>query len=208
MSGKCFLAIFFLSILPVGALADLAYVEPKTLIKESDLIVIGTLTNVTERTVEDTVYAEGVITIRQLVAGNIMNSEDKQLGPGDAVVVKWERSAWFACTMGMHKDAENVEGEWLLTIENETARADRPQSFSPAEFSEIDKLLKAGVSVRRGSKRVRVFSNPTEIENDLASLKPEGSRENRSDDYAPYSALLVFMASVMLYMILYRNRFK
>lgn len=114
---KYFLAIFLLLALSTQGFAVLINIPTEKLISDSDIVVVGTLTEVTEYTWDGIDHSTGVISISQVVAGNVRSLGGKQISSGDQIIVKWEKATWFPCAASMHKSAVNVEGIWILNVE-------------------------------------------------------------------------------------------
>lgn len=174
-------------LLSCNVFADLRFVTLEEHVKESDLIVIGRLTSVSE-----TFYlgrnGEGLIEIEKVVTSNVKNTKDAFLKPKDKLKITWYEG--FACVDGQHKRAENQRLIWFLNIEKDgTVKTSNPGSYLPLEsFNEVKKTLK---------------------EQKITTLKKVNT-ENESDSIqdALLRVLLVFIVALILYRLLYRARFK
>lgn len=116
-----FLALLMLLSLPAAAHASWAEVPLEELVQESDLIVVGTLRDVSERSDGETDYGEGRIDVRAVIWGDV--------SPGDALTLKWENASAVACPRTEHKHNADAEGIWLLTRRGTFVNANYPGRF-------------------------------------------------------------------------------
>jgi hypothetical protein len=126
------LLLLFL-ILPANVRAMWAAVPLEELVQESDLIVVGTLRDVSEHTADGRDYGEGRIVVREVIWGRV--------SPGDSLLLKWENSSAIVCPRVEHKYNEGEEGIWLLTRDGEAVAANYPGRF--VELKERGAVLKA-----------------------------------------------------------------
>lgn len=130
--------------LPASARAMWAYVDVETLVQESDLIVVGTLQDVSEHTADGRDYGQGRIQVREVIWGRV--------SPGDSLLLKWSNSSAIACPRVEHRYNEGKEGVWLLTSDGEAVAANYPGRF--VELSERRKveaaLARSPVVLRAG----------------------------------------------------------
>ena len=126
------LLLLFL-IIPANVRAMWANVPLEELVQESDLIVVGTLRDVSEHTADGMDYGEGRIVVRAVIWGRV--------SPGDSLLLKWQNSSTIACPRVEHKYNANEEGIWLLTRDGEAVAANYPGRF--VELKERRAVLKA-----------------------------------------------------------------
>lgn len=157
-------------------------------IKESDLVVIGTLKSISENEYSGTINGQGNIEIEIVLSKNVKTNEDTFLKSNDKLQMNWRED--FACVYGWHKRTENQKGIWMLKIENDgTVSAFHPGKFiSMDELTNVKKILE--ITNLASSKQVVLANNSESIPNSL--LK----------------ALLVLIIALILYRLLYRVRFK
>jgi len=107
--------------LPAAARASWAHVPLETLVQESDIVVVGTLRDVTEHTAGGTDYGQGQLVVREVVWG--------QVSPGDALLLKWSNPSEIMCPRVEHRQNAGEEGIWLLTAEGGHVEANYPGRF-------------------------------------------------------------------------------
>lgn len=122
---RLFPLLLLLLALPASARASWAYVSVEELVQETDLIVVGTLRDVSEHTAADVDYGQGRIEVREVIWGKV--------SPGDSLLLKWSNPSGVICPRVEH-DSNRGEGIWLLTREGEAVAADYPGRF--VEMSE------------------------------------------------------------------------
>lgn len=115
--GK-FLLLFLLLCIPATASAMWGIVPLEELVQESDIIVVGTLRDVSEHTDDGIDYGEGRIDVREVIWGNVSK--------GDSLTLKWQNSSAVACPRVEHGDSAGAEGIWLLTRNGDAVNADYP----------------------------------------------------------------------------------
>lgn len=165
-----------------NSFADLYIMSFEDLIKDSDIIVVGTLQSVSE----DKNKGEGEILIEEVLSSNARTNKDAQLKSGNKLQLKWSED--FACVVGIHKRNENKKGIWFLNVADDgTVTSGHPQRFqSIDELSEIKNVLKK--------------ENFFETDNKVVNLA-----EKRN---SLINTLLVILFSILFYYFLYRSRFK
>ncbi|HSK70450.1 MAG TPA: hypothetical protein VK892_02055 [Pyrinomonadaceae bacterium] len=180
-------------------------------VKGSDLIIIGTLKNISEKVEENGTYGKGEIFVEQFIAGNVKTAYGSVLEAGNRLQLNYAET--FACVMGSHRRIENEKGIFLLTL-NESGEIQSKDFRSLEDLTEIKKLLKRGVKPNKDFKTIKIqnevkqistvetaSSENSEISFCAYSIQPETK-------YHPFSALSVVLASLSLYYLLYRSRFK
>jgi hypothetical protein len=117
----------------------------ETLVQDSDLIVVGTLQDVSEHTSGGTDYGQGHILVREVIWG--------QVRPGDALLLKWSNLSGIACPRIEHRRRAGEEGIWLLTAEGGYVEADYPGRFvEPGRRQQVERTLARFPVSLRGSK--------------------------------------------------------
>ncbi|HBE83000.1 MAG TPA: hypothetical protein PLN05_07490 [Pyrinomonadaceae bacterium] len=199
-------------------IAKWALISTAELVKDSDLILVGTLQNVSEFTRDNVDYSEGFIVVEKVIAGNDKTTSGDILKSGDKIFIKWQNSSMIACPRVEHKGDENVKGIWLLEVESDgTVSSDYPWRFS--ELDELDKLSKVvrETKLRRSLTRLAVVDEmltnsneerPSTTENELGEVPVEVRSTPPSSEYSLFDAGLVLVLCTFLYYLLYRSRFR
>lgn len=107
--------------LPASARASWAHIPVEELVQDSDLVVVGTLRDVRERTAGGTDYGEGLIHVREVIWGRV--------SPGDSLRLRWYNPSTILCPRVEHKYNAGEEGVWLLTLDGGAVAADYPGRF-------------------------------------------------------------------------------
>ncbi|KAF0248798.1 MAG: hypothetical protein FD167_1802 [bacterium] len=130
-------------------LARWAFIPLEQLVQESDLIVIGALTDVKEHTENEIEHGRGVITVDKVLWGNVK--------AGEKLNLTWENAVGIVCPRIDHKDNQQKKAIWLLTVEkNNGVKADYPGRFVElTQKEEILKLIKQNKAVV--SKNISLF---------------------------------------------------
>ena len=115
------LLLFLLVGLPLSVRGEWAQVSVEELVQESDVIVVGTLRDVSEYTADETDYGQGRIEVREVIWGRVAQ--------GDSLLLKWHNASALACPRVEHRGHGNLEGIWLLTRDGEDVKADYPGRF-------------------------------------------------------------------------------
>lgn len=208
---------FIILAVSYNAFAKWGFVSLDELIKESDLIVTGTLQSVSEYSKEDTDYGEGIILIEKVVSGNVKTINGFPLKTGDKIELKWHNLSMIACPRVEHKWSENKKEIWLLTVENDkSVRADYPgRSVSLDKLDEVKKHLRKRKSSNKTAQIVKTQNDGWQISQPIIAEQTSEivycalhSEESKQKEYSPFRALLVILASISLYYLLYRSRFK
>ncbi|HEX8246611.1 MAG TPA: hypothetical protein VF599_00375 [Pyrinomonadaceae bacterium] len=207
----CIIVLAFASV----SFAKLLFVPLKEAVNSSDLIVVGTLKGISETNEEGTIYGKGEIFVERFMAGNVSTSKGVTLKAGDRLQLNYIES--FSCVYGSHKRIENEKGIFLLTL-NQSAEIQSEDFRSLESLKEIERFLKQG---GKSGKVFKTIKTPDETAGRDSQI---GLVENSSDriseisfcaysvqpktKYYPFSALLVILASISFYYLLYRSRFK
>jgi hypothetical protein len=185
-------------------------------VKNSDLIVIGTLYSVSKYETSDFEHSEGTIVVEKVISKNIKTTQNAPLESGDKIQVEWRNSKMFACKFNF---SENEKGIWLLHIESDgTAEPLSPGSMAGlSELSGVKNHLRNNIEkpakiVVNQSEIKQIFQTPhveTSIEQSSeTSFCAIGKNESKQKEYYPFQALSVISVSIMLYYFLYRSKFK
>ncbi|HLF84857.1 MAG TPA: hypothetical protein VI837_11835 [Blastocatellia bacterium] len=135
------------------------------LVQCSDLIVVGTLDEVSQYSRDGMDYAEGTIRIDEVIWG-VANA-------GESVTLKWQNQSTLVCPRVENEYNQSKKGIWLLTVQDgAVVRADYPGRFvDVSDRQKVERsLLKNKVSLRAARFFVAVdepisvslvFKNPT-----------------------------------------------
>lgn len=128
--------LFAVLILALPAFAKWAHVPTETLTQQSDLVVVGSLTEVKEWTAAEVDHGEGTIVVEDVLHGAAK--------VGDKLHLIWQNDSGIACPRVEWKQAEKQQGIWLLTRDKQDVRADHPGRFVRVEAkADVIKALKA-----------------------------------------------------------------
>ena len=120
------------------AAADWICISLESAVRTSDLIVIGTLGNVSEWTKDGTGYGSGEITVDEVLSGKAK--------PGQKLSLVWQNESNVMCPRVDHRSNQHKQLIWLLELkpENKVA-ADNPCRVVPVEKRDkvIDLLREA-----------------------------------------------------------------
>ncbi len=208
--AACFIILAFAS----ASFAKLMPVPLSEVIANSDLIVIGTLKEVSERKEGGTIYGKGKIVVEEFIAGNIATASGFKLKTGDELRLNYIEG--FVCVYGSHKRIENQKGVFLLALDD-NGEIQYEDFWTLVSLAEIRSFLKKGVNPREVFKTIKT-QNEAEQNTQIPAV--ENSRKEtpeisfgvysleRKINYHLISAFLVILASFSLYYLLYRSRFK
>lgn len=209
---KLSIAWFIILIFAYSSFANLVIVTLDEAIKENNLIIVGTLKDISERFEEDGTYGEGKIVIEKFIAGNVKTEDGRSLKSGDKLHLNYAET--FSCVMGSHKRIENEKGVFLLKL-NDEGEIQYEDFRSLESLPEIRKLLNKGVKLNNDAKTIKIFDenisfsqqkvNSENAKPIYCDLVAESSKKT---DYSTLQSLLVILASIWLYRFLYRSRFK
>ena len=94
--------------------------------KTSDLIVIGTLHNVSEETRDGVDYGMGEITVDEVLFGEAQS--------GQKLTLVWQNESDVMCPRVEHRGDQNKRLIWLLTLKpDKKVAADNPGRVAPLE---------------------------------------------------------------------------
>lgn len=104
---KKFLLLFFFVMCFSSTLKAMeALIPVEDLIQDSEIIVVGTLTNVSEHSKDDMDYGEGNIIVEEVLFGNVKK--------GEKLLLKWSNPSNLGCPRTEHSHHKNIKAIWLL----------------------------------------------------------------------------------------------
>lgn len=207
------IVFFIICTFSFNAFAKLAFIPLDELIKASDLIVIGTLTGISERSEDRVIHGTGEIVIEKVIAGDVTTTKGFSLASGDRLQLNYIEG--FACVYGSHRRIENEKGIFLLTI-NDKQEIQYEHFRSLDGLFEIKRFLRKGIEPDKTAEKIKIqneqFTQTSPIEspenpNTETNFRAVKSNESDTKEYYPMRAFLVVLASMLLYRILYRSGF-
>ncbi len=90
----CFIVLAF----AYNSFATLIFVHLDEAIKKNDLIVVGTLKGISEKSEDGVIYGKGEIFVEQFIAGNVKTNKGFSLKSGDKLQLNYIED--FACVYG------------------------------------------------------------------------------------------------------------
>jgi len=140
-------SILIILLLPMVAAADWICISLESAVRTSDLIVIGTLANVSEWTKNGTDYGSGEITVDEVLSGKAK--------PGQKLSLVWQNESNVMCPRVDHRSNQHKQLIWLLELkpENKVA-ADNPCRVVPVENR--DKVIDLLREAKKPNKSLRV----------------------------------------------------
>lgn len=136
------IAIFILVSLPVWGWASWTAIPLETLVKDSDLIVVGTLENITKHAKTSIEYQQGTIKVAEVLWG--------QPPQDHPLTLLWSYNLAQPTPRLDFSEREGKLGIWLLTYNGADVKADYPGRF--VELKEkakvLDSLIKESVCLR------------------------------------------------------------
>jgi hypothetical protein len=126
--------LFLIVALATSSFGIQVEIELADLVQDSDVIVVGTLSNVHHYSDDKMDYGNGTIQVEEVIWGEV--SRDQNLA------LAWKNETGVICPRVEHGGNENRKGIWLLTFdENGNIEADYPGRF--VELRERDKVIDA-----------------------------------------------------------------
>lgn len=120
------LSLILILFLPVAAISEDLIISLEMAVKTSDIIVIGTLKNVSEETKDAVDYGSGEITVDEVLFGNAKEN--------DKLILVWQNQSNIDCPRVEHRDHQNKQAIWLLTQKaNGEVAADNLGRFVPVQ---------------------------------------------------------------------------
>jgi hypothetical protein len=195
------------------AYAEFAILRISELVTKNNLIIIGHLRDVSETETDELRISKGTLTIEKIVDGKFTKPNGQSLKIGDEVSVEWINSKLIACQFGF---SENNKGIWFLNVgEKGDVEPLTPSTLaSTGDLAEVEKYLRKKkkdsvvkiLNTTGDGEQVSSLNSaekePADAVRCLYSIKP------KQKQYFPFAASLAFLASVALYYLLYRSRFK
>jgi hypothetical protein len=134
---KYALGVMLVILLPVAAVSEWIVVSLEAAVKESDIIIIGTLRDVSEKTEEGVDYGTGKISVDEVLWGSVE--------AGQQLTLVWQNSSNVDCPRIEHREHRDKQAIWLLTQKPEgKVAADNPGRFVPVGQKEkVLELLRA-----------------------------------------------------------------
>ena len=206
---KLFAAGFVVLIFSFSVFAKLAPVSLEDLVRNSDVILVGTLTDIAERREDGFIFGAGEIVVNEAVAGRVKTAAGVSLVPGDRLKLRYTEG--FACVYGSHRRIENEQVVWFLSI-------GAGQEIDGADFRYLEALPEIKSITRKLSARDWP-ANVVKTENAAARNFPAVVRPVDGEEisfcvyqvqptFYPIPAFLVVIGSIWLYYLLYRSRFR
>ena len=156
------------------------------LVCDSDLIVVGTLSSVSEYSENGMDYGQGMITVDETIWGAVT--------PGETLTMKWDNPSNLGCPRVGHGHNSDKKGIWLLTLSSDCeVRANHPGRFVELDHKEeVAKILsQKNICVRidtwsffsgEPATVSLVFRNPTQGEMRFPGLAYQDGRLYISPD--------------------------
>jgi hypothetical protein len=184
-----------------------AWIELDELVRESDLMVIGTLHSATE---DNDGIGRGRIKVEEIIAGKAMTFDGVSLKVGDNLRINWADN--WACAAGMHQRRIGKLGVWLLEVEdNGTVSAAYPGKFTNiGELPEIRRLHRKGKPKGTAAVDIALEQTPNfepEIQ-DVARVQHHVIDIAPNNDDSVTRAFLVLLIATGLYWTFYGSRFR
>jgi hypothetical protein len=130
------LAAVFTVLLSNFASAMWALIPLDELVQDSDLIVVGTLGDVSEYSSAGTDYGQGTIVVNEVIWGDTQANE--------VLTLKWQNSTGVVCPRVEHSGEQGKKAIWLLTKRSgDEVRADYPSRFVElADRAKVERILR------------------------------------------------------------------
>ena len=110
------------------------FISIEELVHDSDLIVVGILNNVSEYSQYGIDYAQGTISVDEVIWGAAQ--------PGEVLTLKWKNESGVVCPRVDHRLNQNRKAIWLLTTHDGEVHANYPGRFVDlAERSKVEQSL-------------------------------------------------------------------
>jgi len=129
------LIIAFLGACSAPSSATMPFISTEELVHDSDLIVVGTLDNVSEYSRYGIDYAQGTISVDEVIWGASQ--------PGEILTLKWKNESGVVCPRVDHRGNQKTKAIWLLTVTDDgVVHANYPDRFVDlAERSKVEQSL-------------------------------------------------------------------
>lgn len=214
MKNKLFVVLIILMLSTI-AQASFMILKIEERVKRHNLIVIGTLRDVSKTETEKLKIESAALSIEKILFGKFKDSDNQNLKIGDQIRVEWTNSKDFACQFGFSANSKAI---WILNVD-EKGNIEPLGPGSQAELTdlaEVEKYLNQKDKATAG----KLINTLNDAEPDLKSSEIEVSRSQNSEisfglyslerkiNYRPVLTLLVILGAFSLYYLLYRSRFK
>lgn len=193
------------------------HIPLKQLIKESDIVVRGTLDSVSSCSKDNMDYSQGVIYIEEFVSGNVKTLEGASLKTGDKIKLTWQNSSTKVDGRIELGGSENNEVIWILKVKDDgTVTSNYFWCYwATSQLNEIKINLKKAKN-QKDLKTVRLIKEVNSLVNFQSQQEDntkmtQSNLNNSSRKYSNPSylaALITIFVSLGLYWILYQSRFK
>jgi len=198
------------------AFGELAYTPLDKSVKESNLIVEGTLQSVSKIETEELEISKGFLLIEKVVSGNVRTEKGERLKAGDLIEVHWQNLKMFSCNFQI--DAYS-SGIWLLQLDNDgvTKPLFPGAMVSVSELNDVRKHLKKFKGKNESVKTVKIKDKPEDELQVVAAKNPNRPISpisfgihsvERKPNMRLIWTLLVVLGALSLNYLLYRSRFK
>ena len=129
------LILILLLSMPSLSSAEWVMLPLEELVCDSDLIVVGALSSVSEYSKNGMDYGQGTITVDETIWGAVP--------PGETLTLKWENPSNLMCPRVGRRDNSDKMGIWLLTLSSDReVRANHPGRFVELDHKEkVAKIL-------------------------------------------------------------------
>lgn len=211
---KIYFAFLMISAFSTFADAKFLILPIEHRLKESNLIVVGTLHDISKSETNKFRISKGTLVIEQVIFGKFQNSNGQSLKFGEKVRVEWANSKTVACQFGF---PENKKDVWFLRVDDKG----KIESLSPSTTASLTELAEVKKHLRKKNKNsaAKLLNTLNSEGENFAQLNSsEETHQEETIRYTPakteqkeYSLLLAFsvaLASTALYFLLYRSRFK
>ena len=178
---RFFILLTLICCLPLAARAEWALLPTEDLVRDSHLIVVGTLQSVSESSAGGMDYGEGVILVREVLWGAAQANQSLKL--------KWSNPSDLLCPRVEHRAHAEREAIWLLTKNADgSVAADYPGRFLlPEHRGEVESLLARGLFLDGGAFQpdepftvTVIFRNASKTEKKFPGLFFDGERLSMS----------------------------
>lgn len=208
---RCILIFFAMIVFSSVSNAESEYIPTWELLRDTDLVVVGTLRSVSERTIDNIEHSTGIIDIEQVLSGKINTSKNRSLRSGDKISIRWQKLLTVVCPRLEHKGAQNRSGIWLLKVEESgNVLSDNSGRYKYISGLKEIKAELRKAPTRKSGKVVKLISDEPVANLEIIDVQTSNevffNREIRM--YYPLRAVLVALFFTGLYFVLYRSRFK
>ena len=103
---KYALSVVLILLVPITAASGWVIMSLESAVRDSDIIVVGTLRNVSEETRDEIDYGEGEITVDEVLWGSAE--------AGQKLILSWQNSSNIDCPRVEHRHGRDKQAIWLL----------------------------------------------------------------------------------------------